>query len=116
TLAELGSIDVIHDHCGFATLVAACGADRGPVVHTVHGDIPEAYATFYSSVARQASFIAISAAQSRTTSELPWVGTVHNAVDVDALVVTPAEKEGCLLCLARICPDKGQHVAIEVAR
>ena len=50
TLAQLGRVDVIHDHCGFATLVAACAADVAPVVHTVHGDIPEAYATFYSSV------------------------------------------------------------------
>ena len=48
TLAQLDRVDVIHDHCGFATLVAACAADVAPVVHTVHGDIPEAYATFYS--------------------------------------------------------------------
>jgi len=116
TLAQLGNIDVIHDHCGFATLVAACVADIAPVVHTVHGDIPEAYATFYSSTGDDAGFIAISAAQRRTMPEFPWIGTVHNAVDVGSLVVTPTEKEPYLLCLARICPDKGQHVAIEVAR
>ncbi|MGA8417876.1 MAG: glycosyltransferase [Candidatus Dormiibacterota bacterium] len=45
TLTQLERIDVIHDHCGFATLVAACAANVAPVVHTVHGDIPEAYAT-----------------------------------------------------------------------
>jgi glycosyltransferase involved in cell wall biosynthesis len=116
TLAELGHIDVIHDHCGFATLVAASVADIAPVVHTVHGDIPEAYATFYASAANRASFIAISAAQRRTMPQFPWIGTVHNAVDVGRLSVTPQEKEPYLLCLARICPDKGQHVAIEVAR
>jgi glycosyltransferase involved in cell wall biosynthesis len=116
TLATLGSIDVIHDHCGFATLVAACVADIAPVVHTVHGDIPEAYATFYASAANRASFVAISAAQRRTMPGLPWIGTVHNAVDVASLVVMPRSNEQYLLCLARICPDKGQHVAIEVAR
>ena len=116
TIAQLENIDVIHDHCGFATLVAACAVDVAPVVHTVHGDIPEAYATFYSSAAQQASFVAISAAQRRTLPEFPWIGTVHNAVDVESLMVTPEQKVPFLLCLARICPDKGQHVAIEVAR
>jgi glycosyltransferase involved in cell wall biosynthesis len=115
-LAQLRGVDVIHDHCGFSTLVAAYVADIAPVVHTVHGDIPEPYATFYASVAARAAFISISAAQRRSMPLLPWLGTVHNAVDVDALHVTPAEKEPYLLCLARICPDKGQHVAIEVAR
>ncbi len=116
TLTQLGTIDVIHDHCGFATLVAACAAEVAPVVHTVHGDIPEAYATFYSSVVDRVNFVAISAAQRRTLPEFAWAATVHNAVDVDSLVVSPASKEPYLLCLARICPDKGQHVAIEVAR
>jgi glycosyltransferase involved in cell wall biosynthesis len=82
----------------------------------VHGNIPEAYATFYASAAGRTGFVSISGAQRQSMPELPWIGTVHNAVDVDALRVTPLEKEPYLLCLARICPDKGQHVAIEAAR
>jgi glycosyltransferase involved in cell wall biosynthesis len=116
TLTQLGRIDVIHDHCGFSTLVAASLTEVAPVVHTVHGNIPEAYATFYTSAAGRTGFVSISAAQRQSMPELPWIGTVHNAVDVDALRVTPREKEPYLLCLARICPDKGQHVAIEAAR
>lgn len=116
TLTQLGGIDVVHDHCGFSTLVAASLTGIAPVVHTVHGNIPEAYSTFYSSLAGRAGFVSISAAQRRSMPELPWIGTVHNAVDVDALRVTPREKEPYLLCLARICPDKGQHIAIEAAR
>jgi glycosyltransferase involved in cell wall biosynthesis len=115
-LEELDGVDVVHDHCGFSSLVAACLTDVAPVVHTVHGDIPEAYSTFYSSVAGRAGFVSISAAQRNSMPKLPWIGTVHNAVDVESLAVTPDEKEPYLLCLARICPDKGQHVAIEVAR
>lgn len=117
TLAQLGRIDVIHDHCGFSTLVAAYLADMAPVVHTVHGAIPETYATFYSAVGGRVSFVSISEAQRASMPDLPWSGTVYNAVDVDALRVTPADQEEpYLLCLARICPDKGQHLAIEVAR
>jgi len=115
-LQELDGIDVVHDHCGFSSLVAACLTDVAPVVHTVHGDIPEAYATFYSSLAGRAGFVSISASQRDSMPQLPWIGTVHNAVDVDSLATTPSDKERYLLCLARICPDKGQHVAIEAAR
>lgn len=115
-VTELGQVDVIHDHCGFSTLVAASLTGVAPVVHTVHGDIPEPYASFYSEIAPRAGFVSISAAQRRSLVGLPWIGTVHNAVDVDSLQVTSADKEPYLLCLARICPDKGQHIAIEVAR
>ncbi len=116
TLAQLGHIDVIHDHCGFATLVAASNANVAPVVHTVHGDIPESYATFYASVVNRVAFVSISAAQRASLPNFRWAGTVHNAVDVEKLMVEPTQKVPFLLCLARICPDKGQHVAIEVAR
>ena len=45
------------------------------------------------------------------------MGKVFNAVDTDDLVVCdPREKEPYLLCLARICEDKGQSIALEVAR
>jgi glycosyltransferase involved in cell wall biosynthesis len=115
-VARLEGVDVIHDHCGFATLVAASLTGVAPVLHTVHGDIPEPYAAFYASLAQRVGFVSISAAQRRTMPGLPWLGTALNAVDVDSLMVTPDEKEDYLLCLARICPDKGQHVAIEVAR
>jgi glycosyltransferase involved in cell wall biosynthesis len=116
TLKHLDGIDLIHDHCGFATLIAASRAGIAPVMHTVHGDIPEPYATFYTAAARGAGFVSISIDQRQSMPELPWMGTVYNAVDVDALHVTPEDKEPYLLCLARICPDKGQHVAIEAAR
>ena len=117
TLGELDDIDVIHDHCGFSTLVAACVSGVAPVVHTVHGAIPEGYSTFYTSLASTAGFVSISAAQRESMPGLPWLGTVHNAVDTDALRVGPADRnDPYLLCLARICPDKGQHVAVEVAR
>lgn len=115
-LSTLHDVDVIHDHCGFSTLVAACLGGGAPVVHTVHGDIPDSYGTFYCAMAPKADFVAISSAQRKTLPGLPWIGTVHNAVDVDALCVAAAESDAYLLCLARICPDKGQHVAIEVAR
>jgi hypothetical protein len=47
---------------------------------------------------------------------LPWIGTVPNAVSLRHLLVgSCVEREPYLLCLARICPGKGQRLAIEVA-
>jgi len=60
--------------------------------------------------------VALSSAQRETAPGLPWLGCVHNAVELSQLV-EPGDvpKEDFLVCLARICPDKGQHHAIEVA-
>lgn len=116
TLKSLGPLDIIHDHCGMATLLVQALAEPTPVLHTVHGPIRELERTFYAALEPTVGLIAISDAQRASAPELPWVGTVHNAVDTDALRIgTRDEKEDYLLCLARICAEKGQHIAIEVA-
>jgi glycosyltransferase involved in cell wall biosynthesis len=116
-LAALGPFDVVHDHCGGATLLSAALEADAPVVHTAHGAIAEPDATYYASLPVTTALVSISEAQRRSGPGLRWLGTVHNAVDVNALTVgTSADKEPYLLCLARVCADKGQHTAIEVAR
>ncbi len=113
----LEPFDVIHDHAGFGGALVArllCGA---PVLHTVHGSIGVGEHDFYASVGADVGLVAISDSQRRQAPDLGWAGVVHNAVDVDGLWVSTAERSPrYLLCLARICEDKGQHVAIEVAR
>lgn len=117
TLCRLGDADVVHDHCGFATLHGAVTAEMAPVVHTVHGALRHRDVDYYASLGRRVRLVAISDAQRRTAPDLEWIATVANAVDVASLHVAAAdEREGYLLCLARVCPDKGQHLAIEVAR
>lgn len=116
-LRQEGHFDVVHDHSGFAGLLASTLMDIAPVVHTVHGRLGEPERTFYRTLQGRADLVAISSAQRGCAPELPWRSTVHNAVDTDSLLtVSPGDKGGYLLCLARICPEKGQHVAIEVAR
>jgi len=116
-LRQVEHVDVVHDHSGHAGLLGSTLLARAPAVHTVHGHLDEPQRAFYSSVGARAGLVAISESQRSTAPELSWVGTVHNAVDVDALrVASRDEKDGFLLCLARICPAKGQSVAIEVAR
>lgn len=116
-LRELPDIDVIHDHSGPAGLVCSMTAGLAPVVHTVHGPVGEEQRTFYGEVGDEVSLVAISKAQRAAAPAVRWAGVVHNAVDVEHLRAgTPNHGDPYLLCLARISPEKGQHVAIEVAR
>jgi glycosyltransferase involved in cell wall biosynthesis len=110
-------VDLVHDHCGYASLLVASLAGGKPLLHTVHGAIGEPERTFYASLGDPLCLVAISEAQRATAPDLPWAGTVPNAVDVDALTVARAsEREPYLVCLARMSEDKGQDLAIEVAR
>jgi glycosyltransferase involved in cell wall biosynthesis len=117
-IAQLDGVDVIHDHVGFATLSACLQSRIAPVVHTEHGVVSPAAADFYAAHGDQLRLVSISHSQRRDFPRLPWVGTVANAVAVEDLMIDAgaARNDPYLLCLARICPDKGQHIAIEVAR
>ncbi len=116
-LAAERPFDLIHDHSGGAGLLVAAAAGRGPVLHTVHGSLDEPAHTFYQGLAARVGLIAISPSQRASAPELPWFATVPNAVDVDQLRLPDGRPpEPYLLCLARICPEKGQHLAIAVAR
>jgi glycosyltransferase involved in cell wall biosynthesis len=113
----VGPVDIIHEHSGMVGLLAAQHQRLAPVVHTVHGPLDESEQTAYVSVVDGAGLIAISQNQRDSVPELNWVGMVHNAVDVDSLKVGTADvDEPYLLVLARICPEKGQHLAVEVAK
>ena len=117
SLRHRGTIDVIHDHVGFGTLLAVAQISETPVVHTVHGPLTEPESTFYSALAGRVGLVAISESQRRSAPDLPWIGTVLNAVPLHQHPAGDSDRTSpYLVCLARICPDKGQHIAIEVAR
>src|SRR6202165_954030 len=111
-----GPVDIIHEHSGMVGLLAAQYQRMAHVVHTVHGPLDESERTAYESVVDSAGLVAIGQNQRDSTPELKWVGTVHNAVDIDSLALGSSEAaEPYLLVLARVCPEKGQHIAVEVA-
>lgn len=109
------SVDLVHEHNEAPGILVASRHPTAPIVATLHSDLAEPYRTFMEGVdPASVGLVAISAAQAAQAPELPWMGTVHNAVDVDSLL-TGAPKGGYLLELARICPDKAQHISIQVA-
>jgi glycosyltransferase involved in cell wall biosynthesis len=113
------SFDVIHDNSGLSGILVASQARlQTPVVATLHGTLSESEGDFLRAVHRQVNLVAISHAQQAMVAGVEWRGVVHNAIDpADYTAITnPAKKDGYLLELARINPDKGQHIAIEVAK
>ncbi len=113
---KVDHFDLVHEHTEYPgmMLTHTLGVPF-PVVATMHGRIGTKEFEFLREVDREIGLVAISDAQRASSPDLLWAGTVHNAVDANALTFS-STKDEYLLQLARINPDKGQHVAIEVAR
>jgi glycosyltransferase involved in cell wall biosynthesis len=60
--------------------------------------------------------VALSAAQARGVRRFRIAATIHNGIDVEAFSHPGGQHEGYLVELARVCPEKGQHIAVEIAR
>ncbi|HVH62953.1 MAG TPA: glycosyltransferase family 4 protein, partial [Candidatus Dormibacteraeota bacterium] len=117
-VASRRAFDVIHDHSGVpGILVGATTSPQAPVIATLHGALREPEGEFLAAVDRQVHLVAISRAQQAMVAGVEWRGVVYNAIDSHQYqrVTDPAEKEDYLVELARINPDKGQHLAIELA-
>lgn len=108
--------DVVHDHSGPEGLLLALHSGVAPiVVHTVHGELLEPMATFYKEVMDAARLCAISLSQATSAPALRFAGIVHNAVGLPPEPPSPIH-DRYFIELARITPDKGQHLAIQVAQ
>lgn len=108
--------DLVHEHTEYPGMMLAhtLGVPF-PVVATMHGPIGPKEAEFLREVDRELGLVAISEGQRATSPDILWDGVVHNAVDYGSLRFS-SRKQNYLMQLARINPDKGQHIAIEVAR
>ena len=108
--------DVVHEHTEYPGITLAHTVGLAcPVVATMHGPIGPKELEFLREVDREIGLVAISESQKEGNEEIHWAAVVYNAVDVDAMRFS-TQNDNYLLQLARINPDKGQHVAIEVAR
>jgi glycosyltransferase involved in cell wall biosynthesis len=114
-LVRRRAFDVVHEHTYAAMTIAAAMNLATSVVATVHGDLTEADGRFLSTLDSRVHLIGISAAQQAQVAGVRWRGMVHNAIDPSELEIG-VEKDDYLVELARITPDKGQDLAIEVAK
>ncbi len=84
-----------------------------PVVTTIHGFSSERIVPVYRAYDDIGHYVSIS--ESDRHPDLTYAATIHHGIDVESFSVGLGDG-GYLLFLGRIHPDKGTHVAIEVAR
>lgn len=105
------SFDLIHSHYDFMAL-AYSRLISTPVLTTIHGFSSPEIMPMYRKYA-DGNFVSISNAD--RCSELNYLGTVYNGIDC-GLYPFQREPGQDLVFLGRIHPDKGLHLALEVAR
>jgi glycosyltransferase involved in cell wall biosynthesis len=103
--------DLIHSHYDFMALCFT-RLVKTPVLTTIHGFSSHRIMPVYEKY-RDGYFVSIS--DSDRAPGLNYLGTVYNGID---LSLYPLQERGGdhLVFLGRIHPDKGVHLAIEVAR
>ncbi len=103
--------DLIHSHYDFMAL-AYTRLVRTPVLTTIHGFSSPQIMPVYEKY-RNGYFVSIS--NSDRAPGLNYVATVYNGIDLSLYPFQQAAGDS-LVFLGRIHPDKGVHLAIEVAR
>lgn len=110
-----GEFDVIHSHMGCSALPYA-GLVRTPTVHTLHGIFTPDNEKMFTH-ARQQPFVSISNAQREARLGLNCVATVYNGIDTSSYTFYEKPSDPpYLVFLGRLSPEKGTHLAIEIAK
>lgn len=107
--------DIIHSHMGCAALPYA-NLVKTPTIHTLHGIFtPDNEKLFMH--ARHQPYVSISDAQREPRLNLNCVATVYNGIDLSTYEFYPEPQDPPYLAfLGRISPEKGTHLAIEIAK
>lgn len=113
---ELGlrRFDVLHEHANQGMLKASIAGLGCAVVATVHDVMDDAQVAFLKEVDDDVYLIASSHAQRRQAVGVQMRAVIHNAVNVDELSFS-SRKDDYFIQMARIRPEKGQHLSIRVA-
>lgn len=103
--------DLIHSHYDFMALCYTRLVTT-PVLTTIHGFSSRQIMPVYEKY-REGPFVSVS--DSDRAPGLNYLATVYNGIDLSLYPLQPRGGED-LVFLGRIHPDKGVHLAIEVAR
>jgi glycosyltransferase involved in cell wall biosynthesis len=134
TTQPMGGESTAHIELGHARMAAAAIDEIGPdVVHvhttglpsisreipmvvTVHSAVsgPDATSTWPNALARRACLVAVSRFQTTAVPAVGWAAVVHNGIDLSRYPLG-GQREEAVLCLGRISPHKGTHIAIDTA-
>ncbi|MBA0047242.1 glycosyltransferase family 4 protein [Mycobacteroides sp. LB1] len=107
-----GEFDILANHFDFMPLTYSRLVSV-PVVTTIHGFSSPKIVPVYQAFDDIAHYVAISNANRHP--DLHYESTIYHGVDLSSFTFKPAGGK-YLLFLGRIHPEKGTHVAIEVAK
>ncbi|MGI9030551.1 MAG: glycosyltransferase family 4 protein [Ilumatobacteraceae bacterium] len=109
-----GGHDLVHNHFDFLPL-AWSRLVSTPVVTTIHGFSSPRILPAYQRYDDRVAYVAISDADRHP--DLDYAATIHHGVDLSELPWrSDPEPDGHLLFFGRVHPEKGTHVAIDIAR
>jgi len=106
--------DIIHNHTCVEGLATA-GLVSTPVLTTLHGGLSGDYLLLFERYKGWYNTISHSA-KSLLPPKERFVGVIYNAIDCASYPFNGGRREDYLLFLSRMSPEKGPHLAIEVAR
>ena len=106
-----GQLDVLANHFDFLPLTYS-RLVATPVVTTIHGFSSEGIVPVFRAYDDIAHYVAISDADRHP--DLHYAATIHHGIDTSQFTPVPVAGDH-LLFLGRIHPDKGTHLAVEVA-
>jgi len=112
---QASEFDIIHSHMGCSALSYA-NLVKTPTVHTLHGIFTPDNEKMFSHARRQ-PYVSISDAQREPRLNLNCVATVYNGIDLNTYkFYDKPQDQPYLAFLGRISPEKGTHLAIEIAK
>ncbi|WP_353929375.1 glycosyltransferase family 4 protein [Okeanomitos corallinicola TIOX110] len=109
------NFDIIHSHAGHTPL-AYTKLVKTPTVHTLHGIFTPDNEKIFKYANKQ-PYVSISNAQREPRLGLNYVGTIYNGIDVSSYeFYSQPINPPYLAFVGRISPEKGTHLAIEIAK
>jgi len=112
---QASKFDIIHSHMGCSALPYS-NLVKTPTVHTLHGIFTPDNEKMFTHARRQ-PYVSISDAQREPRLNLNCVATVYNGIDLNTYkFYEKPQEQPYLAFLGRISPEKGTHLAIEIAK
>lgn len=103
--------DIIHNHFDFLPL-SYSSLIKTPMITTIHGFSSPQIVPVYKKYNKTSTYVSIS--KSDRHKDLSYLGTIYHGINPEDFPFIK-DKEDYLLSFGRIHPEKGTHIAIEIA-
>ena len=104
--------DIIHNNADYLAFPMAHFVST-PTVTTLHGPVNLENKNIYE-VYRDLNFVSISKSQRKLGQNLNWLTTIHHGIPISSFPFKSKPKD-YLLIVGRISPEKGTHIAMDIA-